>query len=542
MSAKSSRNKSAPGSRRKPAQGRTAQGGGTPAGVAGSGAAPTPDAGSVQGNAAAGEPLRAFRPPTVNTPSGRHPRPRIAAPMRTAPVGPVSVKPGAVKPASVTPGAVKPGAGSAASERPASADSEAGAGAPRPEPDLGTAVAPGPRVTGTPTVGREPAWTSTATDVHTPPTRPPFLAGDMPRGPVEVMSFNCSQIDDVEPHALGMTYWFNAAPDGDPYPVTIQFTGRRVAGDEDASGTDTFETVRTLDRVVPGSGRVALTARVPGVARGTWEVTATPVLLRRRDGTASPVPRGHVTQGSSKGTTAFMPVVNVRAPGVRIGAWPTLVALGWLVALVVQWLLAGQRDLPVERLLLVTVLASLVGLAGAKAYYMLSHRRTATSVLRAGMSVQGFVIAAISTLLLGGWWAAIPIGPLLDVSAPALLVGMTIGRLGCFFGGCCAGLPTASRWGIWSSDRQVGVRRTPVQLFESAMAGSVAVVTLLAVALLDPAVDGLLFVIGLAAYTLGRQVLFPFRGIPRATRYGRAAMMVLTSLVIAGSVLVLFLA
>ena len=65
---------------------------------------------------------------------------------------------------------------------------------------------------------------------------------------------------------------------------------------------------------------------------------------------------------------------------------------------------------------------------------------------------------------------------------------------------------------------------------------------LLAVTLLDPGVDGLLFVIGLSAYTFGRQVLFPLRGIPRKTAYGRVAMMVLTGLVVVGSVLGLVVA
>lgn len=356
------------------------------------------------------------------------------------------------------------------------------------------------------------------------------------------MSWNCSQVDGIEPQGLGMTYWFDAAPDGDPYPVSVRFTGRRISGDGPATGTQTFETVHTVERVVPGSGRVSTTTRVRGVAPGTWEITATPVVLRNADGSSSPAPRGRLSQGSATGTTAFLPVVNVRAPGVRIGAWPALVGTGFLVALLVQWLLGAQRGLPTGRLLLVGVLASLVGLAGAKAYYLLTHRAEKASAFRAGMSVQGFVLAAISALLLGAWWAGIPVGPMLDVSAPGLLLGMTIGRLGCFFGGCCVGRPTASSWGIWSSDRGVGVRRIPVQLIESGMAGTVATAILFGVALLDPAVDGFLFVIGLSAYTFGRQVLFPLRGIPRTTAYGRVAMMVLTGLVVAGSVLVLAVA
>jgi phosphatidylglycerol:prolipoprotein diacylglycerol transferase len=86
------------------------------------------------------------------------------------------------------------------------------------------------------------------------------------------------------------------------------------------------------------------------------------------------------------------------------------------------------------------------------------------------MCIQGFGLGAIGTLVIGAWATGMPAGPLLDVTAPGLLVGMTIGRFGCFFGGCCAGRPTASRWGLWSSDRRLGVRRVPTQLLESTVA------------------------------------------------------------------------
>ena len=522
MSAKSSRNKKRASSSKPvpPAKAAGAAGAARPA--PGDRAAPGPVTGSGEAPRAAGVPLTAFRAPSLTPPSRRLLPPRTAAPPpRVQPGGGASPgaasRPGAARPAAVR-SAAAPVATTAAAP-PAQAPAPVGGPAGGPSPGAGTAVAP-----------------------SLAPARAPFLAGDMPDGPVQVMSWNCSQVEGVEPQGLGLTYWFDAAPTGDPYPVNVRFTGRRVTGDEPAGPGDTFETVRTLSKVLPGSGRIALTTRVHGVRPGTWEVTATPVVLRGADGALAqappPVP---MPRGSSTGTTAYLPVVNVRAPGVRIGAWPALVGLGFVAAVVLQWLLGLQRDLPVGRILLVSLLASLVGLVGAKVYYLATHRTERARALTAGMSVQGFVLAAVPLLVVGGWAAGVPVGPMLDVSAPGLLLGMTIGRLGCFFGGCCVGLPTASRWGIWSSDRGVGVRRIPVQLFESAMAGSVATVTLLAVLLLAPAVDGLLFVAGLSAYTFGRQLLFPLRGIPRKTAHGRLATMVVTGVVLVLSVVVLLL-
>ena len=47
--------------------------------------------------------------------------------------------------------------------------------------------------------------------------------------------------------------------------------------------------------------------------------------------------------------------------------------------------------------------------------------------------------------------------------APAAALGLTIGRLGCFCNGCCAGIPAS--WGVDFGD---GILRLPTQLFESA--------------------------------------------------------------------------
>jgi Prolipoprotein diacylglyceryl transferase len=104
---------------------------------------------------------------------------------------------------------------------------------------------------------------------------------------------------------------------------------------------------------------------------------------------------------------------------------------------------------------------------------------------------------------------------------PALLIGMGIGRHGCFWAGCCTGRPTASRWGIWSSDRRLGCRRMPVQLLEAWTALAVGAGSLIAVLLAGLPRSGPVAVAGLAAYTLIRQLILGLRDEPRQWRYGR---------------------
>lgn len=98
----------------------------------------------------------------------------------------------------------------------------------------------------------------------------------------------------------------------------------------------------------------------------------------------------------------------------------------------------------------------------------------------------GVIGSKIPILLQGGEWAAIIYGKSIlggfiggmvgvytmkrikhiktrmgNVIAPAAALGMAIGRLGCFFNGCCVGIPA-----IWGMDFGDGVLRYPTQLFE----------------------------------------------------------------------------
>jgi phosphatidylglycerol:prolipoprotein diacylglycerol transferase len=54
-----------------------------------------------------------------------------------------------------------------------------------------------------------------------------------------------------------------------------------------------------------------------------------------------------------------------------------------------------------------------------------------------------------------------------NLFAPALALGLVIGRIGCFLGGCCYGVATGSSWGIDFGD---GIPRHPTQLYESVFA------------------------------------------------------------------------
>jgi phosphatidylglycerol:prolipoprotein diacylglycerol transferase len=159
------------------------------------------------------------------------------------------------------------------------------------------------------------------------------------------------------------------------------------------------------------------------------------------------------------------------------------------------------------------MLAIVAGLIGAKLWSRALH--PGESLIGPGWAVDGFLIAAPVVAIAALGVLGLPIGVVLDATTPGLFFAVAIGRVGCFFTGCCAGRCTRSRWGIWSSDRRIGARRIPTQLLESAtglLFGAVSAVLVLGQVI---AIEGGVFILALASYFVVRQSLLRIRAESR---------------------------
>jgi phosphatidylglycerol:prolipoprotein diacylglycerol transferase len=126
-------------------------------------------------------------------------------------------------------------------------------------------------------------------------------------------------------------------------------------------------------------------------------------------------------------------------------------------------------------------------LTGVAAFAWMARRRGFTSngvwvIMQAGL-IGGLAGANLAQWLLGssagktvlggilGGWLAVDVikrrlrftRPTGDLFAVALCAGEAVGRLGCFFGGCCFGKVTDVPWAVW----QHGAHRHPTQLYLS---------------------------------------------------------------------------
>lgn len=106
----------------------------------------------------------------------------------------------------------------------------------------------------------------------------------------------------------------------------------------------------------------------------------------------------------------------------------------------------------------------------------------------------------------------IPVLPMLDIFAVATTIVHAIGRLGCFFAGCCYGSPTESHFGVVFPDT-LGVSVHPTQLYESLM----LILTMCFLLFLkkEKRFHGQVFLLYLMLYAFGRGVLEFFRGDDR---------------------------
>jgi phosphatidylglycerol:prolipoprotein diacylglycerol transferase len=102
------------------------------------------------------------------------------------------------------------------------------------------------------------------------------------------------------------------------------------------------------------------------------------------------------------------------------------------------------------------------GLVGARLFYVLEYReqffgptKSLAESLTAIVNIAGgglVVFGSLPTAALAAWRFAarrkLSLVRLADCIAPGLLVGLAIGRIGCFLNGCCYGGPCDLPWGV----------------------------------------------------------------------------------------------
>ena len=161
-----------------------------------------------------------------------------------------------------------------------------------------------------------------------------------------------------------------------------------------------------------------------------------------------------------------------------------LVVAGLLVGLLIAGRLGRRVGINPDHVTNLGVCLALSAIVGAKLFmiltdwgYYLEHpsRIFSFATLRAGGVFYGGLLAALAT----AFWFSRKYGlrPLqtADVFAPAVAIGHSIGRLGCFAAGCCWGKPSSLPWAMAFTDPAardyvgvpLNIHLHPTQLYEA---------------------------------------------------------------------------
>lgn len=209
--------------------------------------------------------------------------------------------------------------------------------------------------------------------------------------------------------------------------------------------------------------------------------------------------------------------------GLTIHTYGLMTGLGVVAALLLSWRRAKKYGVSEDAVSTLCILLLVCGYAGAKLLYVLTNWKTFLERPLSLLGSEGFVVyGGLLFGFLSAWvytrrrkesllmWA--------DMVLPGVAVAQGLGRIGCFFAGCCYGRPTDSFLGVVfpaGSLAPAGVPLLPTQLFSSA--GDLAIAGILLLLDRKPGKTGRITAWYLALYGVGRFCIEFFRNDYRGT-------------------------
>src|SRR5262245_36748027 len=153
-----------------------------------------------------------------------------------------------------------------------------------------------------------------------------------------------------------------------------------------------------------------------------------------------------------------LPVLGQIGP-LTLYTYGLLLAAAYLLGLQLAIVRARRRGLDHARVLDLGIYIIISALVGAKLLLLVtdfqtfaSNPRSLLDLARSGGVFYGGLILAVTVAL---WYIrriGLPLWTTCDVFAPGIALGHVVGRLGCFFAGCCWGKPTTVAWAVTFTD------------------------------------------------------------------------------------------
>jgi phosphatidylglycerol---prolipoprotein diacylglyceryl transferase len=215
----------------------------------------------------------------------------------------------------------------------------------------------------------------------------------------------------------------------------------------------------------------------------------------------------------------------------HVYAYGFFVVVGFCVAAVLSAMKIRKSDikLPLENvadLFFYTVLSAFLG---SRILFILinfdvyrQHPLQMFKIWEGGLVFYGGLIPAAAVAFGYMRWCRLPTWKLADLISPLIASGLSFGRIGCFFAGCCYGRETSLPWAVVfknpNSLARLNVPLHPTQLYDAA--NGLAIFLFLGWMSKRKTFDGQIFWLFVLLYSVTRFFIEIFRGDPRGFLFG----------------------
>jgi phosphatidylglycerol:prolipoprotein diacylglycerol transferase len=140
--------------------------------------------------------------------------------------------------------------------------------------------------------------------------------------------------------------------------------------------------------------------------------------------------------------------------GLKVFGFGTMVVAAFFAAVGLAAWRARREKLDPELVYDLSAWMVLGGLIGARAFYVAQHPESVLQVWdvfklwRGGIVFYGCAMGATAAFAMRWARRPFPLRPMLDVIAPAVALGLGLGRVGCFLNGCCFGDACHLPWAV----------------------------------------------------------------------------------------------
>lgn len=140
---------------------------------------------------------------------------------------------------------------------------------------------------------------------------------------------------------------------------------------------------------------------------------------------------------------------------VKVFGYGLMLFLAFVAAMTLAARLGKRNRLDPDTILDLALWVFLGGIFGARAFYVIQywgvrihHWTDVFKVWEGGIVLYGSLIGGAAAFFLYWAWQRFPLRPTMDAVAPAIALGIAIGRLGCLLNGCCYGDVCDLPWAV----------------------------------------------------------------------------------------------